>query len=105
MTRRTRFGAAVAAIGFITTLILSPPSARASIPDADARSQVNQGGIGMISGVYGHADFGLSDKDEGGWEEYLYDREDALCAVYTWGSMREPSEYHEERELEPVTGH
>ena len=62
MTRRTRFGAAVAAIGFMTTP-MSPPSAQASIPDADVRSRVNQGGIGMISGVYGHADFGLSDRD------------------------------------------
>jgi len=36
--------------------------ARASIPDADIRAGVNQGGFGMISGVYGHADFSISDR-------------------------------------------
>ncbi len=42
---------------------LTAAPASASIPDADIRAHVNQGGIGMISGVYGHADFGLSDRE------------------------------------------
>lgn len=35
-------------------------TARATIPDADIRAGVNRGGFGMISGVYGQADFSLT---------------------------------------------
>lgn len=34
----------------------------ASIPDADVRAGSNYGGFGAFDGVYGHADFGLSDR-------------------------------------------
>jgi len=35
-------------------------TARATIPDADIRAGVNRGGFGVISGVYGQADFPMT---------------------------------------------
>ena len=36
--------------------------AGASIPDADVQDHVNMGGFGAFDGVFGHADFGFSDR-------------------------------------------
>ena len=38
------------------------PAAWGAIPDANIQPEVNRGGFGIISGAYGHADFGISDK-------------------------------------------
>src|SRR5262245_45882909 len=52
--RSTMLAAAVA----VTWIV--PGSAWATIPDADIREGVNRGGFGVISGVYGQADFSIS---------------------------------------------
>ncbi|HEY7727661.1 MAG TPA: hypothetical protein VID50_04345 [Candidatus Eisenbacteria bacterium] len=43
-------------------LMALPPAARAAIPDADIRAEVNRGGFGIISGAYGQADFALTEQ-------------------------------------------
>ncbi len=47
-------------------LLLSGSPARASIPDADIRRGVNTAGFGLVTGVFGRADFGLDDKSSVG---------------------------------------
>lgn len=58
-----RKGLSFALPAMVVWAMMTSHPANASIPDADIRAHVNQGGIGMISGVYGHADFGLSDRE------------------------------------------
>ena len=43
-------------------LVLAPVQSDASIPDADIHQGMNRAGFGMISGAYGHADFGISER-------------------------------------------
>ena len=43
-------------------LLVAGSPARAAIPDADIRRGVNTAWIGMITGVFGRADFGLDDR-------------------------------------------
>lgn len=62
MNRLLRCASSRAAFAVIATLTLASRPVHASIPDAEIQNRVNQGGVGMISGVYGHADFGLSDR-------------------------------------------
>lgn len=50
--------AAAAAAAFLVW----PSPARAVIPDADIVAGVNRGGFGAVSGVYGQADFPLSER-------------------------------------------
>jgi hypothetical protein len=56
--KRVRLAVCVAA----AALLLAPVASQASIPDADIHAHVNQGGFGMLSGVYGRADFALDDR-------------------------------------------
>ncbi len=46
----------------LALLVGVPSQSVASIPDADIHRGVNQSGFGMISGAYGHADFGISER-------------------------------------------
>ena len=55
-------GLLVAGLLMAAALLLAPAISLATIPDADIRPHVNTGGFGMITGVYGRADFGLDER-------------------------------------------
>jgi len=55
-------GLAVLLPALLAAATAAVPPARASIPDADIRAGSNRGGFGIISGVYGHADYGISER-------------------------------------------
>jgi hypothetical protein len=70
-----------------TALLLVPAASRASIPDADIRAHVNRGGFGMLSGVYGHADFALDERSAvGGY--FGTDPNDVYFTDYGYGDHR-----------------
>lgn len=55
-------GLFIAGVMLAAVVLFAPAVAHATIPDADIQPRVNQGGVGMISGVYGRADFGLTER-------------------------------------------
>ena len=87
MKRLAPVGPVTAALGLIAALTLDPRPAPASIPDAEIQDNVNQGGVGMISGVFGHADFGLTDRDAVGFYAGA-DPNDVYFADYDSGDDR-----------------
>jgi hypothetical protein len=60
--RDIKMGLLAAALLLAALALLAPALSQASIPDADIQPHVNQGGFGMITGVYGRADFGLDER-------------------------------------------
>jgi hypothetical protein len=60
--RRNGMGIGVWIAAALTLALLAPARSGASIPDADIHQGVNSAGFGMISGAYGHADFGISER-------------------------------------------
>ena len=63
MDRRTWkacFGSTILALTALA--FVAVPCVKATIPDANIVSGVNRGGFGVLEGVYGQADFSLSEK-------------------------------------------
>jgi hypothetical protein len=86
---RQRLATAILAAGLLPSALalLAPAASQAAIPDADIRARVNSAGFGMISGVYGRADFALDGRSAVGM--YLgTDPNDLYFADYGYGDNR-----------------
>ena len=57
---RVTWNAALISTMLALGALLAPIGAQATIPDANIVAGVNRGGIGLITGAYGQADFALS---------------------------------------------
>lgn len=67
--------------------LLAPAASEAVIPDADIRTRMNRAGFGMISGVYGQADFALDGRSAVG-AYFGTDPNDLYFADYGYGDHR-----------------